>query len=73
VNCGVRKEEDRMKFYEMESIKKLLGLPSQTGVKQIEARLSELLAKEEELEGLKGEHLKNQESAKSRSWWRRRS
>ena len=44
-----------MKFYEMESIKKLLGLPSQAGAKQIEARLSELLAKEEELEGLKGE------------------
>lgn len=61
-----------MKFYEMESIKKLLGLPSQVGVKQIEARLSELLAKEEELEGLKGEGRENKESAKGWSWWRRR-
>ncbi len=42
-----------MKFYEMESIKKILGLPTQAGAGQIEARISDLLAKEEELEALK--------------------
>jgi hypothetical protein len=61
-----------MKFYEMESIKKILGLPSQAGVKQIEARLSELLAKEEELEALNDER-DTKEPAKSWCWWRRRS
>ncbi len=63
-----------MKFYEMESIKMILGLPSRAGAKQIEARLAELLAKEEELEGLKGEGagLEKKEPAKV-SWWRRRS
>jgi hypothetical protein len=64
-----------MKFYEMESIKKILGLPSQAGVKQIEARLSELLAKEEELEDLKcrWEERKKKELEKSWKWWRSRS
>jgi hypothetical protein len=64
-----------MKFYEMESIKMILGLPSRAGAKQIEARLSELVAKEEELEGLKGEGegREKQETAKSWTWWRRRS
>jgi hypothetical protein len=62
-----------MKFYEMESIKMILGLPSRAGAQQIEARLSELLAKEEELEGLKGESREKKELAKSRPWWRRRS
>ena len=61
-----------MKFYEMESIKMILGLPSRAGTKQIEARLSELVAKEEELEGLKGEVGVKKEPAKV-SWWRRRS
>ncbi len=63
-----------MKFYEMESIKKILGLPSQASVKQIEARLSELLAKEEELGGLKGEGAGREKIAPAKvSWWRRRS
>jgi hypothetical protein len=62
-----------MKFYEMESIKMILGLPANAGARQIEARLSELLAKEEELEGLKGESGQIKESAKGWSWWRRRS
>jgi hypothetical protein len=58
-------KEDEMKFYEMESIKMILGLPSQASVKQIEARLSELLAKEEELEAIKDgrEERENQELA----------
>jgi hypothetical protein len=66
-------KEDEMKFYEMESIKMILGLPSRASVGQIEARISELLAKEEELEGLKGRDRENKESAKSWNWWRRRS
>ena len=61
-----------MKFYEMESIKKILGLPSRAGAGQIEARISELLAKEEELEALKDKGHKK-EPAKSWTWWRRRS
>jgi hypothetical protein len=62
-----------MKFYEMESIKKILGMPSRASAGQIEARICELLAKEEELEGLKAEGRENKESAKSWCWWRRRS
>jgi hypothetical protein len=62
-----------MKFYEMESIKKILGLPSQVSVKQIEARLSELLAKEVELEALKSKGEEIKESANSLKWWRSRS
>jgi hypothetical protein len=56
----------------MESIKKILGLPSQASVKQIESRLCELMAKEEELEGLKSQTQKETEPAKGWSWWRRR-
>jgi hypothetical protein len=64
-----------MKFYEMESIKKILGLPSRASVKQIEARISELLTKEEELEALKSnwEEREKKELAKSWKWWRGRS
>ena len=62
-----------MKFYEMESIKKILGLPSKAGTGQIEARISELLAKEEELEALKGRCEEIKESGKSWKWWRCRS
>jgi hypothetical protein len=56
-----------MNFFRMESIKMILGMPSQATVRQVEARLSELVAKEEELEGLKGERVKHTGSAKSRS------
>lgn len=62
-----------MKFYEMESIKKILGLPTQATVKHIEARLTELLAKEEELDGLKCGSGGAAEPAKSWCWWWRRS
>jgi hypothetical protein len=60
-----------MKFYEMESIKKILGLPSKAGSGQIEARISELLAKEEELEVLKGlwEERERKDLTASRSFW----
>uniref|UniRef100_A0A7C3V5A3 Uncharacterized protein n=1 Tax=Desulfobacca acetoxidans TaxID=60893 RepID=A0A7C3V5A3_9BACT len=35
-----------MKFYEVERIKKLLGLPPEAGNREIEARISELMALE---------------------------
>ena len=35
-----------MKFYEVERIKKMLGLPAEAGNREIEARISELMAKE---------------------------
>ena len=54
-----------MNFYRMESIKMILGMPSQATVKQVEARLAELVAKEGELAGLKGERGKPSGSAKS--------
>jgi uncharacterized integral membrane protein (TIGR00698 family) len=41
-----------MKFYEIERIKKLLGLPDRAGNREIEARLAELMDREEELEAL---------------------
>jgi uncharacterized integral membrane protein (TIGR00698 family) len=43
-----------MKFYEIERIKRLLGLPAGAGNREIEARLAELMEKEEELEAIKG-------------------
>jgi hypothetical protein len=42
-----------MKFYEIERIKKILGLPAGAGNREIEARLVELLEKEEKLKRLK--------------------
>jgi hypothetical protein len=60
-----------MKFYEMQSIKKIMGLPSGAGTGQIEARISELMEKEKELEVLKnqwGEREKRDLTA-SRSFW----
>jgi hypothetical protein len=35
-----------MKFYEVERIKKMLGLPPEVGNREIEARIAELMAKE---------------------------
>ena len=35
-----------MKFYEVERIKKMLGLPPEAGNREIEARISELMATE---------------------------
>jgi hypothetical protein len=58
-------KEVKMNFYQMESIKMIVGMPSQATTRQVEARLSELVAKEEELEALKGERVKRTESAKS--------
>lgn len=43
-----------MKFYEMERIKSILGLPARAGIDEIEKRISELKEKEEELEALRG-------------------
>lgn len=36
-----------MKFYEVERIKKMLDLPPEAGNREIESRISELMAKEE--------------------------
>ncbi len=58
-----------MKFYEMESIKKILGLPSRAGTGQIEARISELLAKEEELEALRGKWEEREKKELTTSQW----
>ena len=58
-----------MKFYEMESIKKILGLPSRAGASQIEARISELLVKEEELEALKGQWENREKKELATSQW----
>jgi uncharacterized integral membrane protein (TIGR00698 family) len=58
-----------MKFYEMESIKKILGLPSNAGAGQIEARISELLAKEEELEALKSNWEEREKRELTTSQW----
>jgi hypothetical protein len=44
-----------MKFYELERIKKALGLPPTATASQIVAKIAELREKEEELEALKGE------------------
>ena len=58
-----------MKFYEMESIKKILGLPSKAGAGQIETRISELLAKEEELEALKSNWEEREKRELTTSQW----
>lgn len=57
-----------MKFYEIERIKKILGLPSGVGHREIEARLAELLEKEEELETLKGQPAAPEK--KGWRWWK---
>ena len=41
-----KKEEPQMKVYEVERIRKLLGLPEEAGNQEIEARIVELIAKE---------------------------
>ena len=53
----------------MQSIKKILGLPSGAGTGQIEARISELLAKEEELEALKGRWEEREKKELTTSQW----
>lgn len=44
-----------MKFYEIERIKLLLGLPLSASIAQIEARINELKDKDEKLAALKGQ------------------
>ena len=58
-----------MKYYQLESMKKLLGLPSQASASQIEARLAELLAKEQELEALRGEWEAREKKELGMSQW----
>jgi hypothetical protein len=43
---GEGEGEPHMKFYEVERIKKMLGLPPEAGNREIEARITELMAKE---------------------------
>ena len=57
-----------MKFYEVERIKKMVGLPPEAGNREIEARLAELLEKEEELKGMKNQAPPPQK--KGWQWWK---
>lgn len=43
---GEGEGEPHMKFYEVERIKMMLGLPPQAGNREIEARIADLMAKE---------------------------
>ena len=58
-----------MKYYQIESMKKLLGLPANASSAQIEARLAELLAKEQELEALRGEWEAREKKELGMSQW----
>jgi hypothetical protein len=44
-----------MKFYEIERIKLLLGLPLSASISEIEARINELRDKDDKLAALKGQ------------------
>jgi hypothetical protein len=57
-----------MKFYEIERIKKILGLPASAGNRDIEARLAELLEKEQKLETLNSQA--GEQPKKSWRWWK---
>ena len=46
-----------MKFYEMERVKKILGLPPEAGNREIEARLADLVGKEEKWRDLPPEEM----------------
>jgi hypothetical protein len=43
---GEGEGEPQMKFYEIERIKKMIGLPPEAGNREIEARIADLMAKE---------------------------
>jgi hypothetical protein len=43
---GEGEGEPQMKFYEIERIKKMIGLPPEASNREIEARIAELMAKE---------------------------
>jgi uncharacterized integral membrane protein (TIGR00698 family) len=58
-----------MKMYQLESMKKLLGLPANASASQIEARLAELLEKEQELEALRGEWEAREKKELATSQW----
>ncbi|MDI6855034.1 MAG: putative sulfate exporter family transporter [Deltaproteobacteria bacterium] len=58
-----------MKFYEIERIKRILGLPQSAGSAEIEARIAELRDKEQELEALKGEWRAREEAELKMSPW----
>jgi len=58
-----------MKYYQIESMKKLLGLPANASSSQVEARLAELLAKEQELEALRGEWEAREKKELGMSQW----
>jgi uncharacterized integral membrane protein (TIGR00698 family) len=59
-----------MKFYEIERIKKILGLPASASSSQIEARIAELKGKEEELEALRGEWEAREKAELKLSQWK---
>jgi len=58
-----------MKFYEMQRIKKILGLPDSATSSQIEGRIAELMGKEEELEALRGKWESREEEELKVSQW----
>jgi uncharacterized integral membrane protein (TIGR00698 family) len=58
-----------MKFYEMQRIKKILGLPDAASSSQIEGRIAELMGKEEELEELKGKWQAREDEELKVSQW----
>jgi uncharacterized integral membrane protein (TIGR00698 family) len=58
-----------MKFYEMQRIKKILGLPDSATASQIEGRIAELMGKEEELEALRGKWESREEEELKVSQW----
>ncbi|MFZ2087143.1 MAG: hypothetical protein WAU47_01090 [Desulfobaccales bacterium] len=57
-----------MKFYEIERIKKLLGLPASASNRDIEARLAELMEKEQKLEVMSTQA--GEQPKKSWRWWK---
>jgi len=67
-----------MKFYAIERIKKILGLPQDATTGQIEAKIAELMVKEGELEALKGQRGAREEKEPQASstwcklwgWWK---
>jgi uncharacterized integral membrane protein (TIGR00698 family) len=58
-----------MKFYEIERIKKILGLPASASSSQIEAKIAELKEKEEELEALRGQWEAREKAELKMSQW----
>jgi hypothetical protein len=57
-----------MKFYEIERIKRIIGLTGEAGNREIEARLAELMDKEHELKTMKDRPAAPEK--KGWRWWK---